>query len=264
MTINLIQTDTMVIFEHPVNEQMRLYLRLEYLFGIFQKNQLNTDPSANKHALFALLKILNVVDRPDLKSKLVQLLTMHVKNLGSLRASPEVHPEKLQEILATLEEHIGYLHDHQGKIGEDLRKNEFLNQIRMQLAHPAGPCETTLAPLQLWLNRSPESRQADLKIWSRPFLTLLNGINLLLRLVRHSTETNTHTANRGLYQQNQDPSSPYELIRISVDAIWDVFPEFSANKHRFMIRFMHLSLHEGRKPTQTQQDVEFYLRCCRL
>jgi cell division protein ZapD len=258
------KTNTLIIFEHPVNEQVRLYLRLEYLFGEFYKNLYKEEMESSKQALSALLKIINVVDRPDLKSKLIQRLMAHSKSLRHLNQSPEVDSNILHSILQQLEQHISFLHEYEGKIGHDLRKNEFLNQIRMHLANPAGACESILPPLNLWLNKSQESRQADLEVWCKPFVKLLKAITLLLKLIRESTQTISAVAKNGYYQQNQDPSLPCELIRISVDSSLDVFPEFSANKHRFMIRFMQLDLYGGRKPKQIQEDVEFFLRCCRV
>ncbi len=256
------QTNTLITFEHPLNEQVRLYLRLEYLFNEFKKNLMSEDPSANKQALSALLKIINVVDRPDLKTKLVQILTTHTKNLSALTQSPDVNIIKLHDILEELDQHIAYLHELGGKIGENLRRNEFLNQIRMHLANPAGACETTLPPLQLWLNRPAQARQHDLKVWCSPFIKLLDAIYLLLKLIRQGTPTTAVVACRGLYQQNQDSTVPYDLLRLSITSTLNVFPEFSANKHRIMIRFMLLDL-GGRKPLQTQEDIAFHLRCCR-
>lgn len=256
--------DTLITFEHPVNEQVRLYLRLEHLFNELQKNLYKDDANAHKQALAGLLKIINVVDRPDLKSKLVQILTLNSTNLSQLKLAPEVNNTMLEEILAKLDQHITYLHNHKGKLGDTLRKNEFLSQIRLHLSNPAGLCENTLPPLRLWLSKPAEQRQHDLEQWCKPFNNLLNAISLLLKLIRQSTQTITAIAHQGFYQQQQDSSLPCELLRISVPASLNVFPEFSANKHRIIIRFLQPDLYGGRKPAQIKEDVEFYLRCCRM
>lgn len=264
MIASPMNTDTLITFEHPVNEQVRLYLRLEYLINEFHKNALKEDPNDSKQALIALLKIINVADRPDLKSKLVQQLSSHQKSLSYLSQSPDIDEKALNDILQQLSLHTTYLHEHEGKIGAKLRKNEFLNQIRLHLTNPAGACEKTLPPLNLWMHKPPEERQDNLKLWCQPFTPLLSAIELLLKLLRQSTQTVKATAVAGFYQQDQDATLPCRLIRISVPTALNVFPEFSANKHRIMIRFMTPDLYEGRKPVQTKQNVEFYLRCCRI
>lgn len=256
--------DTLITFEHPANEQIRLYLRLEYLVNEFYRYLHKDEPSESKQALSALLKIINVVDRPDLKSKLVQILMSQSKHLQHLSTSPEVDNRMLDEILQQLEQHISYLHDHSGKIGDNLRKNEFLNQIRMHLSHPAGACETTLPSLNLWLNKPQPSRQEDLEVWCQPFANLFKAIALLMKLIRQSSQSIHVIAKKGYYQQAQDPAQPCELLRIGVSASYNVFPKFSANKHCVVVRFMELDLYDGRKPVQTKQDIEFFLRCCRI
>ena len=256
--------DTLTTYEHPVNEQVRLYLRLEHLYNDFHQYLASEDERGSKQALAALLKMINVVDRPDLKSKLVQTLTLHAAHLSHLRKSPDVDSAMLQDILEKLDQHINYLHEYKGKLGDKLRKNEFLNQIRLHLSNPAGACESSLPALRLWMSRSVEQRQQDLKLWYKPFNNLLNAINLLLKLIRQSTQTVKMVAHHGFYQQQQDASLPCELVRISVASSQDVYPEFSANKHRIIIRFLHPDLYDGGKPVQAKEDIEFYLRCCRM
>ncbi|PHQ81562.1 MAG: cell division protein ZapD [Coxiella sp. (in: Bacteria)] len=258
------RTSTMIAFEHPVNEQIRLYLRLEYLFNEFRRSLQQSDKNHSKEALSALLKITSVVDRPDLKSKLVQLLTLHATNLAHLSQSPDIDRERLQDILRQLETHTAHLHAFKGKLGEHLRQNDFLNQIRLHLTNPAGPCESTLPALHLWLNGPAELRAHDLALWYQPLKELDNAIALLMNLIRQSTPPQKLTSQQGFHQQTQDSSLPCELIRVSIPAELKLFPEFSANKHRIIIRFLKPDIYQGGKPIQTQNDVEFLLACCRI
>lgn len=259
-TITPPKTDTMIVFEHPVNEQIRLYLRLEYLFNEFLQ-QCN---EGSKEALFSLLKIVSVIDRPDLKSKLVQNLTLHATNLSNLSHAPDIDTRRLNRVLDDLETHITLLHNTKGKIGEHLRNNDFLNQIRLHLTNPAGPCENALPALHLWLNGDLQKRINDLRLWSNPIIELNNAIQLLLNLIRKSTQPQEILLQQGFFQQTLDPNLPSELIRISIPAALDLFPEFNANKHRIMIRLLKPDIYQGGKPIQTQHDIECYLACCRI
>ena len=53
------------------------------------------------------------------------------------------------------------------------------------------------------------------------------------------------------------------MIRVSIDVDGLVFPEISAGKHRFTVRFMELENTEDR-PVQTTRDIPFQLSCCVL
>ena len=256
-------TTTMITFEHPVNEQVRLYLRLEHLFQEFN-HSMALNKNESKASLFTLLKIVNVVDRPDLKSKLVQLLTLHMVTLGNLQASPNIDTIRLQEILSKLREHIHYLHQHSGKFGEELRQNEFLNQIRLHMSNPAGACETMLPAFQLWLNGHAEERFCDLESWHKPFTELKRTIDLLLSLIRQSAQPQKVIAPDGFYQQSLDPNMPPELIQIILPVELGLYPECSANKHRLLIRFLKPDFYQGGRPTQSSNDIPFEIKFCRI
>lgn len=257
-------TQTLITYEHPVNEQMRLYLRLEHLFKAFHTACAKSSIADSKAALISLLQLANVTDRPDLKSKLVQLLTLVRSNLNQLGQSPAIDHHLLENILNQLDGHIRYYDAQKDKIGHVLRQHEFLNQVRLKLANPAGPCEVSLHALHLWLKQPNDRRFSMLTQWYQPLNQLDKTIKLLLSLIRESAPTEHYVAQKGYYQLTQDNSLPCELVRITVPADLNVFPEISANKHRVMIRFLSPDLAGGTKPIQTTQDISFSLACCRV
>ena len=59
----------MIIYEQPLNELIRICLRLEYLFGLIKQGRKNTD---NRQTIRAMLDILSITERPDLRTKLGQ------------------------------------------------------------------------------------------------------------------------------------------------------------------------------------------------
>lgn len=258
-----IKSSTTITFEHPVNEQVRLYLRLEYLFQEFSQN-MTLNKNDSKASLLTLLKIVNVVDRPDLKSKLVQLLTLHMVTLGNLKESPNINTIRLQDILTKLKEHINHLHQHSGKFGEELRQNEFLNQVRLHMNNPAGASENMLPAFQLWLSGHAEERFFDLESWFKPFIEPQKTIDLLLSLIRQSAQPQKVLAPAGFYQQNLDPNMPPELIQVTVPLEFGLYPECSANKHRLLIRFLKPDIYQGGRPTQSHNDIPFEIKFCRI
>jgi cell division protein ZapD len=51
------------------------------------------------------------------------------------------------------------------------------------------------------------------------------------------------------------------LLRVSLSAPCDVYPEISGSQHRFTVRFLRWEGIAGR-PVQTPDDVNFVLACC--
>ena len=119
-----------IIFEYPLSEAIRVCLRLENLFNQLQESLLYTNNGSCKHALHTLLQILDIVDRPDLKTKLAQTMSQQSAALAQLSQSPKVDNARLKKLMLQLEELMEKFHQNRKKIGDNLRNNEFLSQIR--------------------------------------------------------------------------------------------------------------------------------------
>jgi cell division protein ZapD len=86
-------------YEFPFNERIRTLLRLE---GTFSRILLNVEAGHqhNHHsALISLLQMLDVVDRADLKTDLVQELDRQRLAMQNLRGNPIIAEAVLDKIL---------------------------------------------------------------------------------------------------------------------------------------------------------------------
>ena len=79
--------------------------------------------------------------------------------------------------------------------------------------------------------------------------------------MRESAIATQEVAQSGFFQRTLETSTPCQMIRVCVTSDERSFPEISAGKHRFTVRFMHPTATWDR-PTQTDADVEFDLHCC--
>lgn len=251
-----------IYFEQPLNEHIRICLRLEYLFAQVQNYILGDTPWDSRCALSAILEILSVIDRPDLKSRLGQALNQYTNFLLQLEKKPNVDKEKLKQTLNQLDYMIDYLHSNQGKIGQELRENEFLFTIQQRMYTPAGTCAFCVPAYNLWLQQPATLRKNQLNDWLKPFAQIKTLIDLLLRLTREGTTFKTLAAKSGFYQTNLDPTIPYQMIRTALPKALSLYPEISVGRHRLTIHFFELTT-QGRA-TQTKQNVEFDLACCKI
>src|SRR3990167_3877453 len=255
-----------ITYEQPLNENIRLFLRLEHLFNQLQYYLKATTPQNCRQSLETLLKIADVSDRHELKAKLVQALNQQATVLAQLEFSPQVDIRKLQDILHQLDCLTDAIHQSgRIKIGENLRQDPFLKQIRMQLNSPAGPCNFTVPAYMLWLHLSDERRKADLLKWKSEFELLEKIIKTILNLSRDSAPAQKAVANNVFYQQSLDPNSPCQMIRIPAPVNFNIYPEVSVGKHRLSIRFRPLfSEQENEHWDNIQNEFPFQLSCCRV
>ncbi|EKD77494.1 MAG: hypothetical protein ACD_42C00316G0003 [uncultured bacterium] len=254
----------LIVYEMPLNDAVRICLRLENLFQQFEKTVHDASPLATRNAMNAILKILEVTDRPDIKSKLSQTLTQYSSAMNQLNQSPQVDMQRLQSTLKKLDSLNHYLHTHHARIGEPLRQNDFLSQIRSNLSNPGGVCDYRLPAYMLWQNKSPSEKSKDLMEWMETFKPLHDITNAVLLLTRSSTPLQTVVAENGFYLQPLNPNAPCHLVRVALPPSENLYPEFGVGKHRLTIRFLKPSYFGNGKSAQSTERVSFQVACCKI
>jgi cell division protein ZapD len=247
------------VYEFPLNERIRTWLRLEDLFGKALYFVRGGDARAHHAALLALFELTDVTGRSELKSELIQELDRQKTSLEDLRSNPAVDSGRLETVLAGIGGALADLHAMSGKIGQHVRDNEWLAGIKGRAGIPGGTCSFDLPAYHYWLSLSAAERGNDLMQWLTPLLPLKNGVDVVLRLLRDSGHHSRHTASQGLFQLMLGGRSAH-LLRLSLNT--DCAPEVSANKYAVNIRF--LIPDRAQKPRPCDRDVDFELTFCNL
>lgn len=250
----------LIHFEHPLNERIRTFLRLEHLFLQVDHFCPQTDSWSNRAAIEGLLNIISIFGRSDLKTEILKELERHTSNLERVRQQPGVNMQALGLVLDDLEQAIHQVYRMDGQIARNLRKNEFLNTIQQRSSIPGGGCNFDLPQYHRWLNQPHEIRQDQMSEWLHELHPVREAVVLLLNLVRGSTLPSDETAPQGFFQKTLESASPAQMIRAGLPRQSNLFTEISGNKHRFSIRFLE-AVDTGR-PAQTKQDVPFQLTMC--
>jgi cell division protein ZapD len=250
-------------FEQPLNERIRMCLRVETLMKRFHYFEaLKGDWSAYS-ALLTILELTSLLERGDLKQELMKEIERQHGALQALSRHQDVDHSKLDLILSKQKHALEQLHRLDGKLGEHLKRNDFLLGIKQRTSIPGGSCDFDLPQLRFWLNRDHESRVGNLREWATPYCQLEEVISLVLKTIRDSGAARSVVAENGFYQKPLDTKQSTQLISIGVDANDGIYPEISAGKHRYSVRFMRLDSGES-IPTQVKADVEFLLSRCTL
>lgn len=249
-------------FEYPLSERYRFFLRLEYLFKLVEE-QMRSSSQQNSHAaLAALLDIINIIGRTDIKTESIKELDRINHLLSAYQNASQVEQGTLDEILSTTRSLSSQLRSVTGAVDQPLRNVELLKILQQRNNIAGGMVDFDLPAYRHWLHQSGDYRMNDLNQWLEPFNALNQATNIILQLVRESTEATRESADDGIYKKNLDPKSPCQLIVVSLPRKSSYYAEFSGGKHRFTVRFMD-TLKQPR-PMQTQNRVEFGLSCCKL
>jgi len=249
-------------YEHPLNERIRTLMRLEDLYAraLFFTGETT---SADHHAaLLALFEIIDVAARADLKADILQELERQRQLLAPLKHNPAIEPQALDSVLTDIDAVTGNLLAQTGKVGAQLRENDWLMAIKQRTGIPGGACEFDLPAYHHWLNLDPPARQHDLQNWLAPLLPIHSGLAIILRLLRDNGRTSRHTAYHGVFQLMLTTAKVAQLLRLSLARDLPCVPEISANKYALNIRFVGvIGMDRG---AIFDGDVEFDLMFCNL
>jgi cell division protein ZapD len=250
-------------FEQPLNERIRTFLRLEHLFSQFEQHLQHTSAWDTHSAVKAIIDILALVNRGDIKRETIKELERQNTNLKAFIEIPDINHGKLSLLIDEQHACINDLHAISGNIGQALQKIELMNAIRQRISVPGGLCEFDLPVYSYWLNQPFENRKKILEEWFSHFEILKQAVRLILKVIRESADYIDVNAEGGFYQQTLEQSQSCLLIRVMLPADANLFPEISAGKHRFSIRFLK-TRNPAHKSEQETSSVPFSLACCVL
>jgi cell division protein ZapD len=249
-----------IIYEQPLNERIRTFLRLEFLFSQAAQHLHDDSEWGSRSTLTSLLDILSIFGRTDLKTEVLKELERHSSTLARLGSNPGVDHSRLKKTLSELESLGKKLHQSSGPIAADLKANEFLSSIQQRIAIPGGTCDFDLPGFHFWLQQPAQQRTHDLAGWLNRFEAIASAIQAILRLVRESTVLKPVTAEAGFFQKTLDSSHPCQLVRVAVDRKVPYYAEVSGGRHRFTVRFL-VAAQDGHV-RQSTENVPFELGCC--
>lgn len=252
----------MPTFDYPFNERIRTLLRLEDLF-VKVNHYLSGDHEFNHHcSLLGMFQILDVIDRAELKTDILQELDRQKVVMESLRGNPSIAEAILNEVISEIEKTAISLRANTGRLGQTLRDNEWLMTIKQRAGIPGGVCEFDIPSYHHWLGHSAESRRTDLERWRAPLMPLFDSLRIILHILRGSGKPTQYVAKNGAFQQMLGGVKPAQMLRVIIDDALECFPEVSANKYAINIRFH--SLDGQQKPRAFEHDVPFELVLCNL
>jgi Uncharacterized protein conserved in bacteria len=151
-----------IVYEQPLNERIRTFLRLEFLFNQAQHNMLKDSVWNSRSALISLVDILVILERGDVKTEVLKEMDRHALSLARLARSPGVDQSRLAEILDRVQ-HLGdRLRPLNGPIGQELKKTSFLKVSPSGQQYPAAPATSTCLDTTFgWSDRRNSAR----RIW---------------------------------------------------------------------------------------------------
>ena len=250
-----------IVFEQPLNERMRTFLRLDFLYNQALYHNQSQSQWGSRAAVSSLLDILAITSRGDTRADVLKELERQLALLNEFQSRPGVDASRLRTVISNLLRLRADLLGTGSAYLHPLKESEFLNAIRHRSAIPGGTCEFDLPDFCYWLNQPADLRIDTFTRWITMLRPLCDAIAELLWLTRQNGRGRRELARGGVYHITFDRETPVQLLRIAIPSDLGIYPEISGSHYRSSVRFV--TWHgPTERPRQAEGDIEFELTCC--
>jgi len=246
------------IYEFPLNEKVRTYLRLEQLFKQLEQGKTAIEDWQYINFLDCLFTLLDLSERIDLRNDVLKDIESHEKNLVIWSQHPNIDDEALQFALQKILRLRESLKSNK-KVGSELKEDRFLAAIRQRFSIPGGTCSFDLPNLHYWLKQPNENKQQDINSWLQELTPIQQAMDITLSFLREKGRFRAFEAEKGFYQGIAEDKN--EVIRVLSSTNEGHYPMLSGNKYRYAIRFT-LFTPTVQGSSSVDSKVIFKLACC--
>jgi cell division protein ZapD len=247
---------TTILYEHPLNERIRHYLKLEQLFKQVESCAASDILTCHQVFFNSLFSIIDILDRSDIRGDLIKDLEKLQQNLVIWSQAPDIDTTVLELHLKSSVALVSQL-----RIGNQawfqLKEDVLLASLKQRFAIQGGSCSFDLPQLHFWLHQPEAIISKSITQW----LSLLDNIKmalvLILKFIRQRANFKCIETDSGFYQDNGEG---LVLLRIKVAQSAQYFPTISGNRFRYSIRFKLPCEQNGRR--YSNQATKFELARC--
>jgi len=247
---------SVALYEFPLCEKVRNYLRLEQLFAQLKEAKNASSENHYLHFFEVFFNVVDMVDRLDLRTDFLRDIDAQERKLLHWSRHPDINSSALETALHDLHT-IGSNIKQNKKLGASLREERFLGTIRQRFSTPGGVTSFDLPSLFCWLKQDNASKQLAMDKWLSHLNIVEDSLEMLLLFLRQKSSFHTITSKSGYHQGTAEDK--VEMVRIQCDS--GIFPVVSGSRNRFAIKFMKLNTEIGTSEAVTN-TIEFKLACC--
>ena len=133
-----------VVYEQPLSERIRSFLRLEYLFELVGSTVNIQSEWGSRNALAAMIDVSDLLARTDLKAELIKELDRLSSVLTGLQENPSVDETRLQTTISGINNLLSdYIPAAVNRARTYARMNWWLpyaNELPFPVAHATSIC----------------------------------------------------------------------------------------------------------------------------
>ncbi|MDW5501283.1 cell division protein ZapD [Pseudomonas lundensis] len=243
-----------VLFEHPLNEKMRTWLRMEFLLQQLHGQRALSETAIALTFFRTVADLLDVLERGEVRTELLKELERQQQKLLAWADVPGVDMSLVDQLRHQLKQCAAALMSAP-RLGQSLREDRLISLVRQRLSIPGGCCSFDLPTLHMWMHAPQQERDDDVIKWQQTLEPLNQALTMVLDLIRQSGPFRNQISLNGFFQDNAEGA---DLLRLRINLAHQLYPQISGHKTRYAIRFLPLDSELGVVP----ERLTFELACC--
>ena len=243
-----------VLFEHPLNEKMRTWLRMEFLLQQLHGQRALSETAIALTFFRTIADLLDVLERGEVRTELLKELERQQQKLLAWADVPGVDMSLVDQLRNQLKQRGAALMSAP-RLGQALREDRLISLVRQRLSIPGGCCSFDLPTLHMWMHAPQQERDNDVAEWLQTLEPLNQALTMVLDLIRQAGPFRNQISLNGFFQDNAEGA---DLLRLRIHLAHQLYPPISGHKTRYAIRFLPLDSELGVVP----ERLTFELACC--
>ncbi len=251
--MNSLSDSHAVIYEEPMDERIRKFLKLENHFLKLNYHK-DIDTAYDSYAaLNSIILIYKILSRVEVKSELIREIDFQKNRYSEYIKLENSDKTKLNSIMEKQDVILNNLHSLKPSYLKDLNNDElFVSCVKHN--------ENLSTELDYWLTRDHNMRLNQINLWQELIKPIEHSIYFCLDILRKSSETNEICANNGFHLIKIEHEKKIRLLRVTMQTDNYYFPRISLGPQRATISFMMIN--ENNKFIQIKENISFVLDLC--
>lgn len=247
-----------IIYEQPITENVRNFLKCEYLDEKFNCAVKQHDMWAIKSSISTLIEMSDFVFRINIKIELLKDLERNLLLLDTLKKSNSIELINYDKFYTEIQTYIQKLNNTNSSPSKSITDNDFLMQIKSKLHIPAGDNFFDMPAYLNFLSSNKSFIIDSINQWYLPFKPFFSSSKLLLDTKRINSEFVALRSSSSYFEKKFNKSSKFDLVRIKMKKNINIYPDISVSTKNINIIFK-TSFGQNRLSKAISENIDFEL-----
>ena len=226
-----------IIYEQPVTQSVRNFLKCEYLCEKFNCSLKQDDIWSIKSSINTLIEMSDFIFRINIKMELLKELERNIVYLNYLKDNRSIDLNKYDEFYSQIKNHVEALNNNYSNPSKSISDNDFLMQIKSKRHIPAGNNFFDMPSYLNFLSSNKTLIIDNINNWYSPFSIIFLTSILILDIKRTISQFENISITDSYFEMKLDKSTKIDLIRIKLESNINIYPDISVSTQNINIIF---------------------------